>query len=330
MQTIHSHLPAMILAGTLAVVLIMWWVPKFQARYSQGVNADNRFDRENNARKTLAQIIGGVFVLAGLYSSIKTFDLQRQSARLQEEGQITDRFSKAIDQLGALSGSALDRNGKPTINLEMRLGGIYALERIASDSPRDYWTIMEVLMTYVRENAPASQSAQPLRTAQRTDERASHAHEAAGHGAAGSDPAADAQHPRTDIQAILTVIGRRDAALDPPNRHLDLSHADLAGASLRDVNLQSALLMNSNLESTNLMDANLKGADLEDASLAGASLVDTNLQGAVLQGADLKGADLSGADISGAILSEDQLKDALGDTDTKLPSSVHRPASWTH
>jgi hypothetical protein len=325
MQTIHSHLPAMILAGTLAVVLIMWWVPKLQANYSQGVNADNRFDRENNARKTLAQIIGGVFVLAGLYSSVKTFDLQRQSARLQEEGQITDRFSKAIDQLGAVSGSGTDRDGKPNINLEVRLGGIYALERIASDSPRDYWTIMEVLMTYVRENAPASRSARPVRTAQRTDEGAMQAHEAEE-----SHPAPDGPHPRTDVQAILTVIGRRDAQLDPANRHLDLSHADLAGASLRDVNLQRALLINSNLDSTNLMDADMQGADLQNASLEGASLVDTNLQGAVLQGADLKGADLSGADISGAILSEDQLKDALGDTDTKLPSSIHRPASWSH
>ncbi len=40
------------------------------------------------------------------------------------------------------------------INLEVRLGGIYALERIARDSPKDHWTIMEVLTAYVRENSP--------------------------------------------------------------------------------------------------------------------------------------------------------------------------------
>jgi hypothetical protein len=47
----------------------------------------------------LAQIIGGVLVLAGLYSSLQTFSLQR-------EGQITDRFTKAIDQLGAVETGA--------------------------------------------------------------------------------------------------------------------------------------------------------------------------------------------------------------------------------
>src|SRR3982751_6161439 len=35
-------------------------------------------------------------------------------------------------------------------NLEVRLGAIYALERIPRDSERDHWPIMEVLCAYVR------------------------------------------------------------------------------------------------------------------------------------------------------------------------------------
>ena len=38
--------------------------------------------------------------------------------------------------------------------VKVRLGGIYALERIANQSERDYWPIMEVLTAYVRENTP--------------------------------------------------------------------------------------------------------------------------------------------------------------------------------
>jgi hypothetical protein len=48
--------------------------------------------------------------------------------------------------------------------LEVRLGGIYALERIARDSPTDHWTIIEVLSTYVRENSPARNYAFNLAT----------------------------------------------------------------------------------------------------------------------------------------------------------------------
>ena len=69
-----------------------------------------------------------------------------------EQGHITDRFTKAIEQLGKLDGE------RP--NIEVRLGAIYALERIAIDSPRDQWTIMEILTAYVRQNAPP-----PTRTA---------------------------------------------------------------------------------------------------------------------------------------------------------------------
>ena len=93
-----AHLAEVLLAVALAVVLVLWLVPKWQAAGSLGIGIENRFDRENEARKTLAQIVAGVFVLAGLYSSVNTFDLQQQ-------GQITDRFTKAIDQLGALAPS---------------------------------------------------------------------------------------------------------------------------------------------------------------------------------------------------------------------------------
>jgi hypothetical protein len=120
-----ANLPQLLFVIALLVVLALWWLPKLQATHSPGSAVENQFDRENEARKTLAQIIGGIFVLAGLYSSVKTFDLQRQ-------GQITDRFTKAIDQLGALApGGGSGKNESPKINLGVRLGGIYALERVA-------------------------------------------------------------------------------------------------------------------------------------------------------------------------------------------------------
>jgi hypothetical protein len=37
--------------------------------------------------------------------------------------------------------------------LEVRLGGIYSLERISKESPDDYWTVMENLTAFVRERS---------------------------------------------------------------------------------------------------------------------------------------------------------------------------------
>src|SRR5208283_1279828 len=53
---------------------------------------------------------------------------------------ITESFSKAAEQLGS------DK-------LEVRLGGIYSLERISKESPEDYWTVMENLTAFVRERS---------------------------------------------------------------------------------------------------------------------------------------------------------------------------------
>src|SRR5215212_7701039 len=65
-----------------------------------------------------------------------------EDLRQAEQGQITERFTRAIDQLGSEK-------------LEIRLGGIYALERIDKETPERAYhgTVMEVLTAYVRENS---------------------------------------------------------------------------------------------------------------------------------------------------------------------------------
>jgi hypothetical protein len=70
-----------------------------------------RLKADNDVRATLLQALAGAFLLLGLYFSGRTLQLNRQ-------GQITERFTRAIDQLGHQT-------------LDVRLGSIYALERIA-------------------------------------------------------------------------------------------------------------------------------------------------------------------------------------------------------
>src|SRR5215210_8302934 len=104
----------------------------------------------------MAQIAGGLALLFGLYFTWRRVEISQRTLETQQDQQVTERFTRAIDQLGATTD---DNESKP--KLEIRLGGIYALERIAKDSPatrvspgRDYSTVMEVLTAYVRENAP--------------------------------------------------------------------------------------------------------------------------------------------------------------------------------
>jgi hypothetical protein len=126
----------------LLIVAFLWFVPQLQGKYfSQNVPAEERPALVNEYRRTWAQIIGGFGLLLGLYFTWRRVEIS-------QDQQVTERFTRAIDQLGAS-----DDAGNPRV--EIRLGGIYALERIARDSPaRDYSTVMEVLTAYVRENVP--------------------------------------------------------------------------------------------------------------------------------------------------------------------------------
>lgn len=329
-------LPSLIFVG-LVVTLLLWKLPKVQVARSKALTDENRFDRENEARKTLAQILGGVFLLVGLYSSMQTLNLSRegqaremQTLNLSREGQITDRFTKAIEQLGAV---VLGTDGKPTPKLEVRLGGIYALERIARDSERDHRTIMEVLTTYVREYSPRNY------------------HDI--------DVEPTIRKPGSDIQAILTVLGRRRVGYDIEPLNLagtNLFGAELIRANLSGVNLRGADLRwvdlsgkQSNLslailDAANLANATLTGTNLSKAMLFGTRLVQANLSQAILSGANLRGANLRGAnlggvfpretDFSGAFLgqsrglTQEQLDKSLGDASTVLPSDLKKPERW--
>ncbi len=180
-----------------------------------------------------------------------------QQANTAEQGQITDQLNKATEGLGKNNA-----NNEPVI--EVRLGALYALERIAQDSIRDHIQIMEILCAYVRQNSPK-------KTYKDLPEKI--------------DPL------REDIQAALTIIGRRDKWHDGEkhleheqrqNYRVDLRNCDLHGAQLDDANLIGAMLDSSNLNDILLNHANLTDATLNHAILDGAQLNHANLTGAEL------------------------------------------------
>lgn len=95
----------------------------------------------------IVQAAGGTALLVGLLFTARNLKATQDKLDIDRQGQLTNRFIQATSQLGAELGE-----GRP--NVEVRLGGIYALNRIANDWPKDYWPIAELLTAYVRHNAP--------------------------------------------------------------------------------------------------------------------------------------------------------------------------------
>jgi hypothetical protein len=273
--------------------------------------------RQNEMRSSIATVLGGTALLVGLYLTYRNLKLTQETAqntqktaqenlRLTEEGKITDRFSKAIEQLGS------DK-------LQIRLGGIYALERIAKDSARDHWPVMKVLTAFVRDKAPWRESL-PSEQSERVPAAST-----------GSDKQEDlSPKVAADVQAALTVIGRRARTYKNGEEYrLDLSGTCLRGADLRGAHLEEAKLREVNLMQAILRDAHLEGAFLRDVNLAGAALDGAHLERASLYDVDLGGADLSGIHLEGADLggvegiTAEWLKPAgaVINLETKLPVS---------
>jgi hypothetical protein len=124
-----------LLAGAAVIYLLVWLGPDMIARHDiENVTGPLRVLRLQQARDTargrLLTLGTGLFAAGALLFTGRNYGLARRTYQLAEAGQVTDRYTKAIDQLGS------DK-------IDVRIGGIYALERIARDSAVDHPTVMQ-------------------------------------------------------------------------------------------------------------------------------------------------------------------------------------------
>jgi len=237
-------------------VLSLWLVPEWLGRPYDGSSRVTAIDNARTACIAFVVVIGSAITI--LFTG-RTYSLTR-------EGHITDRYSKAVEHLG------------DDEKLSVRLGGIYALERIARDSERDQAAITEILAAFVREHSKRGKSEQfPVPGTQLA----------------------------TDVQAALTVLGRLPDRPGMPR--IDLRFCNLDSANLSYARLSGALFEYSLLRTADLSYAILQRADLTHADLAYATLTNCNLREAKLPDAILKKVKASGIILDKANLSHADL-----------------------
>jgi uncharacterized protein YjbI with pentapeptide repeats len=273
------------LTGTAlaTLVLLLWILPALLTRHpSSSLTDADRLKAANDVRTTLIQALAAAGLLGGLFYTARTYRLSLRGQEMTRMSQITERYSSCVEQLG-------------DSNLNVRLGAIYAFERLIHDSPDDEPTIIEVLSAFVREANNGEDLDPPT----------------------GAINAKDSVRPEiaqwvkpacaADIQAAMTVLVRRPS--HGSGERLNLRRAKLRGlllegADLRNAMLQEADLSFASLSSTNLDNANLWGADLTKTGLDGASLQGAYLARARLQSTSFGGAKLKGANFVGAVATE--------------------------
>ncbi len=258
---------------------------------------------------------------------LRTSQLQTDAAQAQVEiarqSLLNERYQRGAEMLGSKV-------------LAVRLGGIYALQRLAKEQPEEYHIqIMRLLCAFIRNPTVDGKTEIGL-----TDHKPGETTE--------TDDGGHAR-PRQDVEATMEAIATRskigidleqdnDFQLDLRNaeigalRLLRLRNVDLSGAQLTDANLSGIWLSNGtdlssikegygvNLSKARLSGVNFSSSNLWEANLSDSLLVRAKLQIADLRHADLSRATLANADLSGAFLRNSIL------TGTKFSIAEHPPA----
>src|SRR6267154_1851485 len=261
----HISLPIAVVVSVIAALAFWWWWPRWQVdRLALEIRDPKaRADVEDKFRKTVGQLLGGVAVLFGAWLAFLQFPQQQRTAQSQidQQQQAAQQQQQAARDLLISNQVSKGFEQLASDKMAMRLGGIYALEGVmnASERPEQYrGPVLEMLCAFVREYTIGKTVL---------------------------------VKPAIDIQAALTVIGRRKGQELPDLAQANIPGANLSGANLLGANLSGANLTSAKLSRVDLTGANLSGANLGLADLNGAYLSSANPSGANLSGAHLRGAD---------------------------------------
>jgi hypothetical protein len=306
-----------LIVAVSVVAFILVWLLIPPLLYSAVSDEPSRLKAITDTRTALLAGLVGIGALGTFWLNsraqrftARTLRISEQTFRLSERGNITDRYTRAADQLGS------DK-------APVRLAGLYALEQLAQDIPEQRRTIVSLVCAYLqmphtppedRPVRPAAEDSGPegLDTAeqgQMKQEEKRFQKRVQQH-----ERQVQEHRVRTTAQRILQrhlshtapadvrweerVLDLSGACLvGAPFIETDLTEADLSGADLTQAHLERAHLNGANLIAAKLCGAEMNGAELRGARLGGADLAQAQLIGADVTHADVRAADLTGADL---------------------------------
>ncbi len=287
-------------AGIVFIIVILFLTPKF----IMGAFSDEA--KFYDIALSFFATISGLGVLFGFYTSI----IRTETA---EQGLITDRINKAVEGLGK-------SNLKDYPVVEVRLGALYALERIAQDSIRDHVQIIEILCAYIRHNSPLPEKTDLLDKIYETDKTYMPDKIDSLNDLSKINEPPRIIKLREDIQAALTIIGRRGdwsegkKRMEKERQHkyiIDMSECDLHGAKLDGAKLRGAEFHRTDLRGAYMEGADLKGADFGFADLSHASLKGADMEHALFLNTKMIYTKISHANLIGVILTNVKLNNAV-------------------
>ena len=298
-----APLTLMVLAAVLVLSIWFW---------------DSWSGKEESVGLAIRNLVLVLAAIAALPLAIWRSKVAEHQADTAQLGLLNERYQKGAEMLGSQE-------------LPVRLGGIYALARLAREHSGDYHTqIMRLLCAFIRN--PTGEPAKPPLPKEGSTNQAEFNF---GFKKEAEDGEDHRRRVREDVQAVMTALRERSKSQikieENEGYPLDLSGSNLKCVRLISENLKSArldvvlakLLEGTNLSAAVMIDANLSDAVMPISNLSGANLSGAIMTAANLNGTDLSGANLSHADLTEANLSGTELKNCKGLTQEQLDQAAN-------
>ena len=294
-----------IVAG-IAVIAVATAVG-FNVSWSWSNTWDWLSDEESNSAtiRNVALVVAGV--IAFPLAIWRAWAAQRQ-ADASDESLLNERYQKGAEMLGDAA-------------LSVRLAGIYALQRLDSDYPREYHLqIMRLFSAFLRlppeQNwegkredvesvlqAVASRGPDHLKIERVFDFKPN---------LIDADLKGMKIRPRTEVVFEFDPGSDDESMVEKSSFREDLSHtlfagSDLSGAWLDHTNLSSCDFEETNLSKSHLSSSDLSRSEFRGTEIAGASLDGADLANTVFADVDLTDAHLAAANLSEACFNNTDL-----------------------
>lgn len=237
---------------------------------------------QSNSNIAVFQALGTLVVVLGFISTWRSQDFAEKNAteaqRTANTVQITHRFTEAVNQLG---------NDK----IATRLGGIYALQSIATESADYFLTVLKILCGFVRDQSSYKAEVK--------------------------EDYAEERRIGVDIQSALDFIGQSNHLLykskecDSNKPELNLSFTNLGGAKLARQCFAKVSFRDTFLAKADFLGSCLCGTRFTNAVLEGADFRETDLTRASFKNADLTKVNFRNANLEGVVFLRANLKDAV-------------------
>ncbi|RAN93856.1 Non-specific serine/threonine protein kinase [Micromonospora saelicesensis] len=304
-------------AGVVIYGFALAWAPHIVVHSPpfEAATADAKLNALHNARLLVLSAGGAVVVSIGLLYTARNY-------KLAHRGQMTDRFTKALERLGSTE-------------MYLRIGAVRALEHVMRDSPDHHSDTVEVLISFIRARTHLGAMSDGSRTQTHREE------------------------PDPDVQAALSALCHRPhrSEREPLNftdldlrgasfrggdlRHSEFWNSILEGAKFSNARLSYATFTHANLNNSWFTNADIRHAHFHHADCRGADFCDTKARaagftGALLDRASFKESDLRGADFMLAEMTDAKLDGAdlrrafLADEPTEYPDGEYDAIGLTN